>query len=169
MDTLEFKNRFMCHYAKVYRVAFAITGNSQDAEDVTQNLYTKLFTSKAKLKSVKNPEAYLVKLAKNLAIDLTRTQEYRNRTQKVEITSPNLINGVNPERNLELKDELTQIYSIIEQLPTNQQQALRLHAIEGMEYQEIQEIMGISCSNLRTLISRARKFITIQLKKDEEY
>lgn len=167
MDTSEFKKRFLPHYSRIYRIAFAITGNSQDAEDITQNLFTKLFTSRNKLDNIQNPEAYLVKLVKNLSIDLTRTKHYQQRKQNLAISTPTILNITSPQYPSEHQEQLEKIKSIITHLPPNQQQALRLHAIEGLEYREIQEIMGISSANLRTLISRARKFITAQLKSDE--
>ena len=57
------------------------------------------------------------------------------------------------------------IQELIEQLPENQRQVIRLRGIEDCSYEDIEQITGLSSSNIRTLLSRARKLIREKLEK----
>lgn len=72
MDAREFKQRFMPHYKLLYRVAYYLTGNAQDAEDLLQDMYLKLWQKRDDLKEETDTQAYLVTMMKNLFIDQRR-------------------------------------------------------------------------------------------------
>lgn len=67
MDTAEFKQQFLPYHRKLYRVAFRLTGNPQEAEDMVQEAYLKLWNKRDELASVLNTEAYCVTLVKTCA------------------------------------------------------------------------------------------------------
>ena len=72
MDAREFKQRFMPFHRRLYRVAYHLTGNAQDAEDLLQDTYLKLWQKRDALKDETITEAYLVTLMKNLFRDQRR-------------------------------------------------------------------------------------------------
>ncbi len=72
MDTAEFKQQFLPYHRKLYRVAFRLTGNPQEAEDMVQEAYLKLWNKRDELAGVLNTEAYCVTLVKNLCYDALR-------------------------------------------------------------------------------------------------
>ena len=57
MDAAEFKQQFLPYHRKLYRVAFRLTGNPQDAEDMVQEAYLKLWNKRDELADVLNTEA----------------------------------------------------------------------------------------------------------------
>ena len=65
MDAREFKQRFMPYHRLLYRVAYRLTENAQDAEDLLQDTYLKLWQKRNDLKEEAMTEAYLVTLMKN--------------------------------------------------------------------------------------------------------
>ena len=67
MDAAEFKQQFLPYHRKLYRVAFRLTGNPQDAEDMVQEAYLKLWNKRDELADVL---MYLVRLSSVLGIDL---------------------------------------------------------------------------------------------------
>ena len=69
------------------------------------------------------------------------------------------------EKELEEKEDIRHIQELIEQLPENQRQVIRLRGIEDCSYEDIEQITGLSSSNIRTLLSRARKLIREKLEK----
>ena len=75
MDTAEFKQQFLPYHRKLYRVAFRLTGNPQDAEDMVQEAYLKLWNKRDELADVLNTEAYCVTLIKNLCYDVLRRSQ----------------------------------------------------------------------------------------------
>ena len=75
MDAAEFKQQFLPYHRKLYRVAFRLTGNPQDAEDMVQEAYLKLWNKRDELADVLNTEAYCVTLIKNLCYDVLRRSQ----------------------------------------------------------------------------------------------
>lgn len=59
MDTAEFKQQFLPYHRKLYRVAFRLTGNPQDAEDMVQEAYLKLWNKRDELADVLNNRSLL--------------------------------------------------------------------------------------------------------------
>ncbi len=159
MNAQQFKERFLPYYPKVYRIALAIVGTPCDAEDITQSLYAKLWEERGKLYSVETPEAYIVRMVRNMAIDHTRTAPFKAKRAELEVVD-NLPHNTTGSHT----DELTTVMHLIERLPAKQALALKLHAIQDVEYTEIEEIMNESATNVRMLISRARKHIKGVLK-----
>ena len=75
MDAAEFKQHFLPYHRKLYRVAFRLTGNPQNAEDMVQEAYLKLWNKRDELADVLNTEAYCVTLIKNLCYDVLRRSQ----------------------------------------------------------------------------------------------
>ena len=69
MDAAEFKQQFLPYHRKLYRTAFRLTENPQEAEDMVQEAYLKLWNKRDELAGVLNTEAYCVTLVKNLCYD----------------------------------------------------------------------------------------------------
>ena len=70
MDANDFKRLFLPYHRKLYRVAFRLLGNVQDAEDMVQEAYLKLWKRREELPSnIESWEAYCITLTKNLCYD----------------------------------------------------------------------------------------------------
>ena len=74
-----------------------------------------------------------------------------------------------PDEELERQDKVQQIRHLIDRLPENQRQVLRLRGIEDCSMDEIEQITGLSAVNIRVLLSRARKIIREQFEKYYAY
>ncbi len=87
MDAAEFKQQFLPYHRKLYRTAFRLTENPQEAEDMVQEAYLKLWNKRDELAGVLNTEAYCVTLVKNLCYDAlrrSRPDERRTCTRRAE-------------------------------------------------------------------------------------
>ena len=73
MDANEFKSLFIPYHAKLYRTAYSILRNVQDAEDIVQDAYLKLWNRRDELDAAVCREAYCVTLVKNLCMDFIRS------------------------------------------------------------------------------------------------
>ena len=60
----QFKQTFLPLHPKLYRVAYALTGNKDDSEDILQEAYCKLWNKRTDLTAINNPEAFSVTLVK---------------------------------------------------------------------------------------------------------
>jgi RNA polymerase sigma-70 factor (ECF subfamily) len=68
-----------------------------------------------------------------------------------------------------MQDKVEQVRHLINRLPENQRQVLRLRGIEDCSIDEIEQITGLSAVNIRVLLSRARKIIREQFEKYYAY
>lgn len=163
MNAESFKQRYLPLHPRLYRIAFAMTENAEDAEDILQEAYCKLWNKREELALVRNPEAFCVTMIKNLCLDFLRTPQYgrcKETIDNVDVTS-----GSSPESEVIERDEIRQICSLIEHLPQNQRQILRLRGLNDFSLEEIATITGLSAVNIRVLLSRARKTIREQVEK----
>ncbi len=155
MDATEFRNIVSPHYAQMYRIAIAVIGDSDDAQDAVQDAVTKLWISRDRLDTAKCPEAFIIKAAKNAAIDIL------NSKAKTAACTDDLCEIPEDEADIvdiiDAKDSLTRINMLIKKLDPLQQEILLLRTHSELPLAEIAEIKGITHDNARAILSRARK------------
>ncbi len=164
MEAETFKQRFLSFHPKLYRIALALVESPEDAEDILQEAYTKLWSKRDSLEAVQQPEAFAVTIVRNLCLDFLRSPRTNSRSEPLETVILHCEDS--PERQVETRDQLRQVVRLIQELPPNQQQVIRLRGMEDCSVEEIAEITGFSPANVRTLLSRARKYIKDKLKKE---
>jgi len=164
MTAAYFKQAYYSLHPKLYRVAFAILKNAQDAEDILQDVYCKLWDDRDKLVDIQKPEAYCVTLIKNLCMDFFRSPKVALYEQNIEEYD---FPDFSPDAETELvhKETVEIIKSQLLHLPEKQQRVLDLRAFAGCSPEEIEKITGESSENVRVLLSRARNTLKIKLKK----
>jgi len=159
-----FKQTYYAFHPKLYRVAFAILQNTDDAQDIVQDTYLKLWNERKKLVDVEKPEAYCVIMVKNLCMDfirLHRTASYNENIDDVDCPDQ----APNPATQFELDERMKRTIDAIRRLPEKQQKVLDLRAFADCSQEEIEQITGESAENVRVLLSRARKTLKLLLKQ----
>lgn len=168
MDANDFKRLFLPYHRKLYRVAFRLLGNVQDAEDMVQEAYLKLWKRREELPSdIESWEAYCITLTKNLCYDALRSSQLEEDGRLPE--ELNLATDTDLAREVELKDEVGQMRKLIDELPPPQRQVMIMRDIDDCPYEEIEQQTGLSAVNIRVLLSRARKKIREQFKMRVDY
>ena len=176
MDAQEFKQRFMPFHRLLYRVAYHLTGNAQDAEDLLQDTYLKLWTKRDSIPLPTNSlplregpgvgsgesegAAYLITLMRNLYRDQRRLKS----NIVHETYEPDKPYEPYEEEEEDL-DNRAELQELIEQLPDKQRAVMKAHIVEDKTYEEIERDTGLSNGNIRVIISRAKQTI-IKLWKD---
>ena len=161
MDANDFKRKFLPYHRKLYRAAFQQLGNAQDAEDMVQEAYLKLWQRRNELPpDIANLEAYCVTLIKHLCYDKMRLilPEEDNRPPE-ELA---LAESTNLAHEVEMRDEANQVLKLIGQLPEQQKQIMQMRDVEELPYEDIEKATGLTSVNIRVLLSRARKKIREQ-------
>ncbi len=158
-----FKQLLLPLYPRLQRVALRLLGNAEDAEDMVQEVYMKLWNKRDALPDVKDVEAYCVTLTKNMCIDRLRMAEM----EKADVDEvPTMLAATDDvEAQVERHDAVEQVKQIIETLPEHQQQVITLRDMEDCSFEEIAEQTGLTAVNIRMLLSRARKTIRERFKK----
>ena len=152
----------MPFHRRLYRVAYHLTGNAQDAEDLLQDTYLRLWQKRNDLRDETMTEAYLVRLMQNLHIDEQRLKHIDS-SETID-DHANAPDERNLSETIDAEDEVRQINVLIDGLPERNRNILRMHLIEEKSYEEIQRDTGLSQGNIRIIMMRTR----IKLKKQFE-
>jgi RNA polymerase sigma-70 factor (ECF subfamily) len=162
MDAREFKQRFMPHHQLLYRVAYHLTGNAQDAEDLLQDLYLKLWQKRDDLPDEAMREAYLVTMMRNLFVDQRRLKHVD--------ASAELKNEEGPpderslDRQIDARDEVRQMEGLIRQLSERDAKIIQMHLVDDRSYEEIERDTGLSQGNIRIIVMRTKKKLKQQFQ-----
>jgi RNA polymerase sigma-70 factor (ECF subfamily) len=163
MTAGSFKQAYFSLHPKLYRVAYTILKNTEDAEDIIQDVYCKLWDDRKKLADIQKPEAYCVTLVKHLCLDFLRSPKATQNNQHID-DYDFLDHSTNAENRIEEKETIRKIKSIIRSLPEKQQRILNLRGFGDCSLKEIEKITGESAVNVRVLLSRARNTLKMKLK-----
>ena len=162
MDAQEFKLRFMPHHRLLYRVAYHLTGNAQDAEDLLQDMYLKLWQKRDDLPDEATKEAYLVTMMRNLFLDQHRLKHLDTSAELKEDTSPPDEQSL--DHQIDTKDEVRQMEKLICQLPERDAKIVQMHLMEERSYEEIEHDTGLSQGNIRIIVMRTKQKLRQQFQ-----
>ena len=158
----DFERIFNENHALVYRVAYRITGNNEDAEDVLQTLFVRLLRRESLPDITGNPKAYMHRAAINIALDIVKKRS-RN------------VDGVNLEERLQDRaprpDRLPAwqfdewLRDALAELNPRAAEIFVLKHIEGYENFEIARMLGTSRGTIAVLLFRARARLKKSIRK----
>jgi len=138
----------------IYNFIFSYVQNQQDAEDLTQETFLKMWRNLKKFKKEKNFENWLFTIAKNTCFDFLRKKRKNLilNAENLEIVAdlaPSLLEKMEKESLLEkLKKE-------IENLPFKMKEVINLHYNFGLNFREISEILGEPMNTVKSRHKRA--------------
>ena len=152
----------MPHYKLLYRVAYYLTGNAQDAEDLLQDMYLKLWQKRENLKEEADTQAYLVTMMKNLFVDQRRHKRL-DASEDIEAhASPP--DELSLDEQIGSQDEVQQVEGLIRQLSERDAKIIQMHLMEDRSYEEIESDTGLSQGNIRIIVMRAKKKLKQQFQ-----
>ena len=162
MDAREFKQRFMPHYRLLYRVAYQLTGNAQDAEDLLQDLYLKLWQKRDDLPDEAIRDAYLVTMMRNLFIDQRRLKHVDASAELKNEDGPPDERSL--DRQIDARDEVRQMEGLISELSERDAKIIQMHLVDDCSYEEIERDTGLSQGNIRIIVMRTKKKLKQQFQ-----
>lgn len=162
MNASEFKQRFLPLNARLYKAAYLMLGNEDDAKDVVQDVYLKLWDKRDSLNNIYNDLGYCMRAVHNMCLDRLRTAS-PDIVDKPPEELP-IISEDDSSSSIERNETARLIKQCIANLPTQQQQVIRLRELGECSMQEIMEATGLNAVNVRVLLSRARKALRNQLQ-----
>lgn len=148
---------------KMYRFALRMVGSTDEAQDVVQEVFIKLWKKRDYISEIKNLEAWCMQLTRNLSIDKLRSKH--RRTEDVGEHFELKDKGRNPEELAISSDIYQQIQVMIKALPEKQKMVIQLRDIEGYSYQEIADALEIPLNQVKVNLFRARNTIKQKILK----
>ena len=163
MDAREFKQRFMPHYRLLYRVAYHLTGHAQDAEDLLQDTYLKLWQKREDLPDEAKNEAYLVAMMRNLFVDRRRLKRLDDSAELTNDDEPPDERSLDHE--IDARDEICQLDRLISELSERDAKIIKMYVMDDRSYEEIEHDTGLSQGNIRIIVMRTKKKLKEQFNK----
>jgi len=144
------------HGDRVYRLAYRLTGNPHDAEDLTQDVFVRVFRSLADY-TPGTFEGWLHRITTNLFLDMVRRRQKIRFDALAEDASERLASSEpGPERAYEQNNLDPDIQHALDALPADFRAAVVLCDLEGLSYEEIALTLNIKVGTVRSRIHRGR-------------
>lgn len=163
MKAEDFKTVVIPLTGKLYRLALRILGDSSDAKDAVQEVFSKLWSMRERLAEVNNVDAFVTTILRNHCLDKIRTthtvpmEDFQGRN--------GLVHPESVEDQFIHNDSARIIKLMIQKLPEMQREIMIMRDLEGLEFEEIQKLTQTNLNHIRVTLSRARKTIRDEMIK----
>lgn len=171
-DELAFKKLVETYQDMVFNTALGIVQNSEDAEDVAQEVFIQVFRSIEQFKGDARLSTWIYRITTTKALDHIRSRKRKKRFAFITSLFGNNeellhepVDFNHPGVSLDRKEQAALLFRMIDQLPENQKIAFNLHKTEELSYQEIADVMQVSVSAVESLLFRARQNLRKLLEK----
>jgi RNA polymerase sigma-70 factor (ECF subfamily) len=161
--TNDFEALVLENQKRVYNLALKMTGNTEDAYDISQEAFIKAYKALSSFRGESSFGVWIYRLTSNLCIDFLRREKKRKTSSLV------YINNSDDEQEMEIPDlssepeaiyEKTELRQTINEglksLPEDHRQVLILREISGLSYAEISETLQLEIGTVKSRIFRAR-------------
>ena len=165
-DQEALKEIFDKYHKKVYRIAYGVVRQREEALDIVQEVFIKLFRSIKNFRGRSQFYTYLYRMVMNTAIDHARKagKQFISSLDEEGSFEPSDNVELGPERVLLQKELEGRVKSAMDKLPAEQKAALIFRDVEGLSYQEISEAMGCSIGTVMSRLHYGRRRVQELLK-----
>lgn len=171
-DEAAFEQLLTQHEKSVYNLCLRMTGNPEDAMDVSQEVFLRVWKNLGSYQFDAAFSTWLFRIASNACIDFLRAKKRRN---DVSLTMQDENDGEDkelavpdetplPEEQLLAKEQQRAVMKAMSELPPDFREILQLRVVEGLPYEEIAGILDIKVGTVKSRLARARN----QLRKNLE-
>lgn len=175
-NTFDLNHLYQQYSLLVYNVALQYVQNVEDAEEITQDVFVKVYQSINTFKSNSSLKTWIYRITINQSLDFIKQKTTKKRffifgkKSQNEFEISNISNFEHPGILLEQKEDVAILFNVINTLPENQKTAFILTKIDGLSNPEVAEIMDITISAIESLVFRAKATLKDKLaKKFDEY
>lgn len=152
----------------LFRLSLRITASREEAEDVVQETLMKVWDRRADWSAIDSMEAFAMSVCRNLSLDLVR----RKGRQAASIDDGGVRepqSDTDPYRQADQSNRVRIVRRLVDALPEKQRTCIHLRDFEGKSYKEVAEVMGISESQVKVNIFRARQAIKTKFEQLDQY
>jgi RNA polymerase sigma-70 factor (ECF subfamily) len=162
MENVSFRTTVLPLSDRLFRLALRITMNRAEAEDVVQDTLLKVWEQREEWERIDSLEAYALTVCRNRALDsLKRMGRDTQSLDEMDGSSHATESGL---RRLEAREQLSLVRKFMDGLPEVQRTIMLLRDIEGKTYQEIAQTIGVSETQVKVYLHRARTKIRKELE-----
>ena len=156
------------NWRKVFNVAYKFVGKHDEAEDLTQDIFLKIFKSLSTFDRRANFQTWLISVSRNLCIDHYRSVRKERETIDRDVDPGDLMPvsvEVSPYAALEARDRVSMLREAMASLPDTLRTAVLLRDIQELTYQEIADQLELPEGTVKSRINRGRTELARQIKR----
>ncbi|MEO5946911.1 MAG: RNA polymerase sigma factor [Chitinophagaceae bacterium] len=159
---------------RIFNTSLGIVQNSEDAEDVAQEVFIQVYKSIHSFKAESKLSTWMYRIATTRSLDLLRSRKSKKRSGLIQRLFGDgneplyeIPDFHHPGVTLDRKENAAKLFKAIAQLPDNQKIAFTLHKLEDLSYQEVSETMKTSIAAVESLMHRAKLNLRKILEKEQ--
>jgi RNA polymerase sigma-70 factor, ECF subfamily len=159
------------HWRKVFNVAYKFVGKHDEAEDLTQDIFLKIFKSLNTFDRRANFQTWLISVSRNLCIDHYRSVRKERETIDRDVDPGDLTptsHEISPYAALEQRDRVVLLREALTTLPETLRTAVVLRDIQELSYQEIADQLQLPEGTVKSRINRGRTELARQIRRLRE-
>jgi RNA polymerase sigma-70 factor (ECF subfamily) len=153
------------HARLVYRIAYSVSRNHHDAEDVTQETFMRVLRYRKNLEGVDDPKTWIARIAWRVAVDQAKRRQAVSLNEKeVDVAISQLCAQGKSAEELAMSSQMGSVLqSLITALPESLRDAMRLSTIDDLTPAEIAEVLETGEASVRSRLFRARQILKEKL------
>ena len=159
------------YWRKVFNIAYKFVGRHDEAEDLTQDVFLKLFKSLKTFDRRANFSTWLISVSRNLCIDHYRSMRREHDVVTHDVDPSTLAKASaadSPHLLLERRDRVSLLRAALDRLAPTLRTAVMLRDIQELSYQEIADRLGVPEGTVKSRINRGRTELARQIARLRE-
>lgn len=167
-DQVAWERIVRLHWRKVFNVAYKFVGKHDEAEDLTQDIFLKIFKSLETFDRRANFQTWLISVSRNLCIDHYRSVRKERETIDRDVDANELTPAAadaSPIAALEQRDRVTLLRDALASLPEALRTAVVMRDIQECSYQEIADRLQLPEGTVKSRINRGRTELARQIRR----
>jgi RNA polymerase sigma-70 factor, ECF subfamily len=174
-DRSAFDNIMLKHKDRVFSLCYRFLGDLEEANDMAQETFVKVFTSLKRFRMESSFSTWLYRIAVNTCKNRLKSSGFRHRKRTVPFPDPGDGESGSPSVNLKdegptpnglllKKEKMMWIQKAIDSLPREQKSVIILRDLEGLSYDEVSSITGYPLGTVKSKLARARLHLRERLQ-----
>lgn len=163
---------YQLYSVKIYNTILSYTKNEEDAQELLQDVFVTIYNSAKKFESKSKVSTWIYRITVNKSIDFTRKKSTKNRKGLLSLYKRDSVeldhdisDFVHPGVELERQEDSKLLFKVIDELPEKQKTAFILTQIDGLQQNEVADIMETSRKAVESLVQRAKANLRKELEK----
>jgi RNA polymerase sigma-70 factor (ECF subfamily) len=171
-DDSAWESLLRVHTRKIYNLCYRFTGRTQDAEDLTQEIFIKVFQTIRSYDAAQGAfTTWLNRVARNHLVDHYRRTKHDRATSSLEDELGTIEEKPSPETaplgQVELRERKETLQAALNRLSPDLREAVVLRDLHDLDYQEIAQVLGVPSGTVKSRINRGRLELARVLKRME--
>jgi RNA polymerase sigma-70 factor, ECF subfamily len=170
-DQIAWEQIVRLHWRRVFNIAYKFVGKHDQAEDLTQDVFLKLYKSLDTFDRRANFQTWLISVSRNLCIDHYRSVRKERETMNRDVDPADLSpvsNTKSPQASLEQRDRVELLRHALGKLAPTLRNAVMLRDIQELSYQEIADRLQLPEGTVKSRINRGRTELARQIQRLRE-